>query len=237
MKRPAPRLRDAMPRPLLVVFAVACVVALAAAVVLVIRPPSFETVPLQERRPPPDGALTHDVDEIFPAALPETQPRFDPPCPAVEGVSVLAGPAGAVRLRSVLGHACTLTGPALTGEVRSAVGALGAATIRFAQFRRTGAESALDRRTGTIWLNIKYAERDLPVTQVVPVLLHEGAHLADPDPTAAGELRARRVEERACRELITPDDWPRWCSDAAAIVALGEEEALALLVRAGFGAP
>src|SRR6266700_937017 len=85
------RFIDAMPRPLLVVFLLTGAVAIVAALVFIIHPPEFSTVPVQERRPPPQGTLTHDVGRIFPAPLPSAAPRVSPPCTALSTTVLKVG--------------------------------------------------------------------------------------------------------------------------------------------------
>src|SRR6266481_5335562 len=102
------RFIDAMPRPLLVLFLLTGAVAVVAALVFIIHPPEFSTVPVQERRPPPRGALTHDAGRIVPAPVPSVLPNLSPPCSAVSTTVLKVGPAGAVRLREVLNDICRL---------------------------------------------------------------------------------------------------------------------------------
>src|SRR5438270_3327965 len=115
------RFIDAMPRPLLVLFLVAGVVAVAAALVFIIHPPEFSTVPIQERRPPPRGALTHDAGRIPPAPVPSVLPSVSPPCSAVSTTILKVGPAGAVRLRQVLADICRLAHGGVAPELTTAI--------------------------------------------------------------------------------------------------------------------
>src|SRR5260221_13566302 len=102
------RFIDAMPRPLLVLFLVTGTVAVVAALVFIIHPPEFSTVPVQERRPPPRGTLTHDTGRIFPAPLPSAAPAVSSPCSALSTTVLKGGVYGAVRLRDVLADGCRL---------------------------------------------------------------------------------------------------------------------------------
>jgi hypothetical protein len=231
-----PRLVDAMPRPLLVVFALAAVAGIVISLAFIIRPPAFEAVPLQDRRPPPHATYAHDPVRVFPAPLPDFTVDFEPPCAQVRGVRVLGGSSFVARVGDALGRICTLRGASIDPQVKTAVAGLGGATLRIATFERSGIESTLDFSTGTIWLNLKLTRRDSPVQDLIPVLAHEAWHLANAsDPvTAEHELAARRVEHAVCRELIPVDDWPRWCSDARDLATMPAAEAVALLASAGF---
>lgn len=214
-----PRLREAMPRPLLVVFVVLAVLVLAGTAVLILKPPGAADVAVTDRRPSPAPPFSHDAVGVQPVVPPRVQLPFDPPCPEVAGVQVVAGTAGLARFRAMLARACTLGGAGVPDDVRDAVRALaGGVTLRFAAFTRSGAESTLDHTTNVLYLNVRYASTEISVVHVVPILLHDAAHLAFPGFTPAGEMRARRVELATCRHLIPIDEWPRWCRDARALV-------------------
>jgi len=230
------RFIDAMPRPLLVLFLVTGAVAVTAALIFIIHPPEFSTVPVQERRPPPRGTLTHDTGRIFPAPLPSSAPRVPAPCSALSTTVLKVGVAGAVRLRAVLSDVCRLAQGGVAPELTTGIAGLKGATIRFAVFQLAGVESTADFATKTIWLNIKFSRSNLPVEQVAPVIVHEGYHFAHPGDavTATQELGARRAEVAACRELISVDSWPRWCKDAGTLTDLPAARAIELLVSAGY---
>jgi hypothetical protein len=230
------RFIDAMPRPLLGVFIATGVVAVVAALVFIIHPPEFATVPVQERRPPPKGVLSHDTGRIMPAPVPSVLPSLVPACSAVGSTILEVGNAGAVRLHAMLADVCTLASGGVAPELTTAIRGFEGATIRFAAFGRAGVESTADFATKTIWLNIKFSRSSQDVEQVVPVLIHDAWHLARPaNPvTAIEELGARRAEVEACRQLIPIDTWPRWCDDARALTDLSPESAVALLVSAGY---
>jgi hypothetical protein len=230
------RFVDSMPRPVLVMFAFAGAVALVAAVVFIIHPPSSSTVPVQERRPPPRGTLSHDVGKLAPVPLPSVLPSVSPPCDAVATTKLEVGLAGAARLRALLTDICTVAKGGVAPELTAAVGGLKGATIRFALFGRPGVESTADLTTFTIWLNAKFSRSNLAVEQVVPVVIHDAWHIAHREVavTAEQELGARRAEVAACRELIAVDKWPRWCLDARALTTLNQSAAIDLLVSAGY---
>ena len=231
---PGAKLRfiDAMPRPLLIAFVAFAIVALAASVYAIVRPPLGE-IALQERRPPPRAPYSHDVGRLVPGPIPASIPVLPPACDAVRGARLLAGGDGVVRLRAVLARLCPLASGA-GNDVARAVRALSGATIRFAEFGRTGVESTVAH--GTIWLNIKFGLRSKPVEQIAPIVLHEAWHLANARApvTAEQELRARAVESAACRQLVTIKKWPRWCRDAAALTDMTPIRAIALLLSAGY---
>ena len=230
------RFIDAMPRPLLVVFALAGVAAVVAALVFIIHPPESATIPVQDRRPPPHGTLSHDVGRLVPAPLPSALPSLPPACSAFSSTVLKVGPAGAVRLRAVLTDLCRLSHGGVPADLATAIGGLKGATIRFAAFQRAGVESTLDFATRTIWLNLKFSQSNLPLEEVAPVIIHEGWHLAHASVavTAEQELGARRAEVDTCRELIAADKWPRWCDDAHTLTEMPVARAIALLVSAGY---
>src|SRR5438270_10606017 len=172
------RFIDAMPRPLLVLFALAGVAAVVAALVFIIHPPESATIPVQDRRPPPRGTLSHDVGRLVPAPLPSVLPSLSPACSAFSTTVLKVGPAGAVRLRAVLSDLCRLSHGGVPADLTTAIGGLKGATIRFAAFQRAGVESTADFATRTIWLNLKFSQSNLPLEEVAPVIAHEGWHLA-----------------------------------------------------------
>lgn len=229
------RFIDAMPRPLLVVFVLAGITAIVAALVFIIHPPESATIPVQERRPPARGTLSHDVGRLVPGPLPSALPTLSPACPAFSTTILKVGPAGAVRLRAVLTDLCHLSHGGVPADLTTSIGGLKGVTIRFAAFQRAGVESTADYATRTIWLNLKFSQSNLPIEQVAPVIVHEGWHLAHPGDivTAEQELGARTAEVDACRQLIT-GKWPRWCDDARTLTELPVARAIDLLVSAGY---
>jgi hypothetical protein len=237
-KRDHSKLRfvDSMPRPPLVLFLVVGAVAVVTAVVFIIHPPESATIPVQDRRPPPRAALTHDTGKLAPAPLPSALPSLPPACPAFSTTVLKVGPAGAVRLNQVLTDLCRLSHGGVPADLTTAIGGLAHSTIRFAAFQRAGVESTADFGSRTIWLNLKFSESNVPVEQVAPVIVHEGWHFAHPDDavTAEQELGARRAEVDACRQLMDISKWPRWCNDARALTDLPVARAVALLVSAGY---
>jgi hypothetical protein len=225
-----------MPRPLLITFLVTTVAAIALVVVLMVAPPRPSTLMLAERHSPPRGSLTHDVGRIVAAPVPSPHAPGPAPCAAFSGTTIEAGAAGFDRVRAGLRPLCALTGPSISVELRSAIQALGHATIRFAGFQRTGEEATTDLVARRINVNVRFARSNSPTILVTPVLVHEGWHLANAGArvTASQEFRARTAELEACKLLIDRDKWIRNCDDAARIVGLGEARAISLLVAAGF---
>lgn len=230
------RLLEAMPRPILVVFVLACVAAIGISVAFIFRPPRFETVALQERRPPPRAPFAHDPVRVFPAPLPDIDIPFDPPCARVTGARPLGGVSFVRRVTESLAQICTLRGGSIPPEVARAIDGFDGATIRIAEFSRTGIESTVDFSERTIWVNLKLTRRTSPTSHLTPVLLHEAWHLANASErvTAQQELAARRAEHEACRQFIPSDDRPRWCEDARDLVSMPEADAIALLAAAGY---
>lgn len=214
-----PRLREAMPRPLLVTFIVLAALVLVGTAALILKPPGAADVAVGDRRPTPAPPFSHDAVGVQPVVPPRAQLPFDPPCPEVAGVRVVAGGAGLARFRAILARACTLGGAGVPDDLRDAVRSFaGGVTLRFATFTRSGTESTLDHAANVLYLNVRYASTEIPVLHVVPILLHDATHLAFPGFTPVDEMRARRVELATCRHLIPIAEWPRWCRDARALV-------------------
>jgi hypothetical protein len=220
----------------MVVFGLAAVAAVVASVVVLVRPPTFGTVALQDRRPPPAGVYSHDPVAVFVAPTPDVPIPYTPPCKAFAGTRPIGGVAFTERVTEALAQLCTLRGPSVPPDVVAAARGLAGTTIRIAEFERSGIEATLDFGSRTIWVNLKLTQRRSDAAGLIPVLLHEGAHLAAPDEpiTAERELAARRVELEACRQFIRVADWPRWCEDARDLTALERADALALLASAGY---
>lgn len=227
-------LRRAMPLPLLVVFGLLSVTALAAGIWLLLKPNTLAQVPVEERRPAPADGATHAVGSIAPAPTPSTIPTVDAPCEAFTGTRLEMSGDGVLRLADALERLCRLAGGGVSEELATAIDGLGEATIRFAQFQLGGIESVSEG--STIWLNLRFARRGTPIEELLPPLLHEGYHLGAgvTTPTASDELAARTAEHDACKQLISRDAWPRWCTDAETLVELPRAEALDRLEAAGY---
>lgn len=232
----APRLRDAMPRPLLLLFVVLGVIVIGATAVALVAPGTVERQAVEARRPPPKGDLSHDVGRIFPAPLPSVVSTIDEQCPAAAGARPIGGPSAVERGRQILRQICRLEKGGVGPEIQTAIEGIRGVRIRTADFGLTGVDSTVDLKTRTIYLNLRFVLSKVEPSAVAPVVLHEAWHLAHASEpiTAAQELAARTVEVAACRELIATQEWPRWCKDALAIVNLPRAKALSLLERAGF---
>lgn len=237
-KPPKPRgidlpFRRSMPRALLIVFLAVAMGGLVLTVILVANPPHRE-IEVAERRSPPAAGFSHETGEIIPAPVPTPLPATNPPCEAVSGVVVEGGEPAIARLSGVLERLCRLVdGPA---DVASAVEALSGARIRFARFARTGDPSTLVVSERLIYVNWVFSRRDVSASYIMPILAHEGWHLAHArEPfTALQEVRARSVELAVCRLLLDARRWPRGCTDAENLLRGGEAAAAANLVEAGY---
>jgi len=239
------RFIDSMPRPLLVVFLLFVAAGIGLVVYLVGNPPTAKELPLAERRSPPKGSFTHDVVEPRLIAIPATLPRFRPPCEEVRGLVIEGGGPAVARIvgpdqdgRPTPLAALCRRAEASSGapaELREAIAGLSKARIRFALFTRTGDLSTTDLANGRILLAVALSRTNVPPLAIAPLLAHEGYHLAKGGPvTAMQEYFARVAELGACRFLFEVKNYPRGCADADDIVALGQDRAVDLLVRAGF---
>jgi len=109
--------------------------------------------------------------------------------------------------------------------------------VGFALFESTGLDSSMRLVDGVpfVELNPKFQFED--ATLAAPFVLHELAHLGamdwpDQAVDVADELRALEVQASACDLLVLPDDPPRGCLDAAAV--LSDPDPQAALERAGY---
>lgn len=237
-KPPKPRGIDlpfwrAMPRPVLAVFMLFAASGLVLTIVLIIRPPKAR-IEIAERRSAPSASLSHAPGEIIPAPVPAPLPPTQPRCAAVDGVVIEGGPPAQERLGGVLQRLCSIAdGPPDVGE---AIRALSGARIRFARFARTGDPSALDVAARKIYVNYIFARGSVSAAYIMPILAHEGWHLAHASEprTALQEVRARSVELAVCRLLLDIRRWPRGCTDAESLLAGGEDAAVTKLVEAGY---
>ncbi|MHB8513121.1 MAG: hypothetical protein ACYDCC_13190 [Actinomycetota bacterium] len=223
-----------MPAPLLIVFLVAALAAIATVVVVLINPPQPKIAVAQRRSPPAPG-YSHDVGQIIPAPVPTPMPKTVAPCSALRGVVIEGGPPAQARIGGVLQRMCPLLS-ADPGYGQS-VQALKHAHIRFAAFARTGDPSTLVLGPPTmIYINFRFARHDQSAMYIAPLLAHEGFHLlhrSEPF-NASQELDARTVELEACRLLIAVDAWPRECTDAQQLIDFGRSRAIQALEGAGF---
>lgn len=231
-----PRLVEAMPRLLLILFVVLGVVALVGSITLLLRPPDRGEVPLGERRAPPAPPFSHDPVEVFAAPTPPAIPATEARCEEVAGVRAIGGASFVRRMERLLQRACEVAGPGVPQVLAESVAGLRGTELRIAEFTRSGLETTADRAEGVIYVNLKFTRRDTPLEDLLPPLLHDAWHLLRPgsEITASDELVARTVEVEACRAFINPDRWPRWCADAKALTDLPSQDAIELLVSAGF---
>ena len=235
--KPEVRLRDAMPRPLMIAFLIVGVLAIALIVILLVKPPRPTSLSLGERRSPPVLPYSHGVGRIQPAPVPSPEPAMiDAPCDAFRSVTIHGSVAAQQRLFAGLKPVCALTGGSISPELRDGIEGLRRATFRFAAFQRTGEEATTDLAAEMVYINVRFARVNTPTILVTPILIHEGWHLKHIHErlTAAAEFRARNAELEVCRQLIDRDKWIRNCEDAERLVSLGEKEAVRLLVAAGF---
>lgn len=237
------RFVDSMPRPLLLLFLVCAAFGIGLVVWLLTNPPAPRALPLELRRSPPTGTFTHDVVRARLLDVPSPLPSFRPPCPEVAGLVIEGGEGAVERLasrpdgRAAIQLLCPLarSEPTTSPELQQAVRALATARIRFALFTRTGDLSTADLLDRRILLAVALSRVNVDPATIAPLLAHEGYHLAQGLPvTAAQEFRARVAELAACRHIVDVDEFPRGCREADAIIRLGEERAVGLLVRAGF---
>lgn len=232
------KFRESMPRPLMIAFLATGVLAVGVIVWLLAVPPAPTQLDIAARRSAPSGDLSHDVVRVDPAPVPTPIPDFSAPCPEIQGVRVEGGEAAQGRIGFVLRqYLCSIVrDPTQPAEVKTAIGALREATIRFGVFTRTGEQSTADIPGRKIYLNVDLARTSVDPIVIAPLLVHEGVHISASGPTAEQEFDARRAEVQACRVIFRnlEGDVPRGCLDAEAIVALGEARAVELLVRSGF---
>lgn len=244
---PTERIRfiDSMPKPLLIVFLVFAVSGIGLVVYLFTNPPAGQDLPVAERRSPPKGSFSHDAVQVSLIAIPDTPPTFRPPCEQVRGLVVEGGAATVGRFIGPDPDKRPTPVPALCGlfgqqrfappELREAIAGLAKARIRFALLKRSGELTTTDLSTNRILLAVALSRTNVPPLTLAPLLAHEGYHVAKGRPiTATQEYFARVAELGACRFLFEVKNYPRPCVDADAIVGLGRQRAVDLLVRAGF---
>jgi len=228
------RFLQSMPRVLIGVFLALATAGIGLVVVLFAHPPSAKEVALELRRSPPAGTYSHDVLEARLESIPTPLPAYHAPS-CVTGVVIEGGTPAQDRIDRVLRALCPIAGTSAPPELRQAVHALGTARIRFALFTRTGNLSTADLSARRILLAVALARTNLPAGVIAPLLVHEGYHLSVGLPVTAGqEFHARLAELDACDLLFDEAHFPRGCTDAQAMVRLGEARAVELLVRAGY---
>lgn len=191
---------------------------------------SPEQVPVAERRPPPDGELTHAVGAWRAGSL-EPVP-YDAACPELEGVRSAGTEADRRLLRSALAGLCNVELEApVAAALRSFAEAGG--VVRFAVFEATGVDSAATRAGDppAIYVNAKFVQLGR-ARWIAPAIAHDAVMLAGDPETAATALAARQAEDAVCRRLLGGERPSRGCEDAAALLALPDP--LAALRAAGY---
>jgi hypothetical protein len=158
-------------------------------------------------------------------------------CPRLAGLT-LVGTAGEVDLLSqAADQTCALRSTPAIERARAGLNRPGVEVV-FAEFQVGSVESTtlLRQGGGTVLITGAYSRR-LP-QRIAALLVHEGTHLADGRvPTAAGELAARTAELQACQRLFPEGGQAQpnhGCRDAAALLAGGDDQALAALRAAGY---
>lgn len=189
------------------------------------------------RRPPGSAQVTHARGAAV-LAEDRTEQRDVACAPDVRLVGDVGGRATVAR---ALSTACGLLDRDTAGlaAARRGLERLGSAggVVRIAVFEVNGLDSSLRVEDGVpvVELNPKFQFDD--ATLAAPALLHELAHLGSDDfPGTAvdvdAELAALQVQATACDLLVLPEDPPRGCSDAAAVLA--DPDPRAALRAAGY---
>lgn len=210
-----------------VLTALATVVVAVVVLVLAVLTPQRQSVPVEERRPPPSQTHTTAVGDVA-VGQAEAQP-WDAPCPLLAGVR-LAGTADDRRLlRQGLAGLCNV---ALPDDARAALTSFADAggVVRFATFEATGVDSTARRDTPTVLLNARFQQTD-PLW-MAPLLVHDTVMRAMAPEQAETALAARRAEAAVCARLLGSATPSRGCLEANEILAL--EDPLATLRSAGF---
>jgi hypothetical protein len=192
-------------------------------------------------RPPPAGQLTHGVSAYRAPALDPANAarvvRRHATCPRLAGL-MLVGTAGEVDLLSqAADQTCALRSTPAIERARTGLNRPGVEVV-FAEFQVGSVESTTLLRPGggTVLVTGAYSRRT--PQRIAALLVHEGTHLADGRvPTATDELAARTAELQACQRLFPEGGQAQpnhGCRDAAALLAGGDEPALAALRGAGY---
>jgi hypothetical protein len=225
---PVGELHDPLLPRWFVLLAIAAVLAAIATLVAAFVVFGPEEVPVEARRPPPSGTLTHDVGEFV---LGETDAvPYEAACPQLEGVRIAGFEADRALLRQALAALCNTP---LDDDAVAALAAFsaGGGVVRFAAFEATGVDSAADLDGARILVNAKFVSMARP-RWIAPVVAHDAVVLAGDPEAAETALRARQVEADVCRRLLGTEDASRGCEDAEALLALPDP--LAALRSAGY---
>ena len=192
--------------------------------------------PVTERRTPSSAGRSHDVGKLeFRSAV--SRPV---PCGAVSGLQVAGATQADVDLldevlRGVCKNIRTVAAPA---EARVVAAARAGVVIGFAQFERTGEDSAtIEGTPRRVAINTRFSVRGKSFKgYLAGVLLHELVHAGAPvgAVSAEDEFLARSLEIELCKIVVPNSEIGRSCSDAEAITELGRDEALRRLRAAGY---
>lgn len=212
-----------------VLLAIAAV--LAAAITGVVALVGFgpDEVAVEARRPPPAGALTHDVGGF---RVGDAEPEaYEAPCAALVGVRVAGSASDRTLLRQAIAALCNTPLPA-DAEAALASFATAEGTVRFAVFEATGVDSAgEDAAPPRILVNARFVQIARP-RWIAPLVAHDAVVLAGDPGSAETALRAREVEAEVCRTLLGTEESGRSCADADAVLALPDP--LAALRAVGY---
>jgi hypothetical protein len=217
-----------------VVASAAIVVVLVLAVLRMARPDQ----PVEERRTPSSAAASHDVGAVvFQDRLVESVS-----CGPVAGLRVAgATQANVDLLREVFTEAIcpnlrTTALDAVGAEARVVAAARKQAVIGFAQFERTGEDSATLSNPTRVAINARFSVRGKTFKgYLAGVLMHELMHAGSGLPvTAEDEFVARSAEYALCQAVLPNEVLGRSCGDAETIVRWGREQAVARLRAAGY---
>lgn len=190
-----------------------------------------DEVPVAERRPPPEGALTTAVGELVVGDRPaEPVPDL---CPLLDGVRAGGTAADRAVIAEGLAALCDVDLPLEPAQRLQAFAQAGG-VVRFAQFQATAVDSTLDTAADppVVLLNARLA-RGVDPAWVAPLVVHDTTYLRLDAGSAAAALAARQVEAAVCDQLFADEgDQPPGCRDAAALLGLDDPEAA--LREAGF---
>lgn len=217
-----------------VVASLAIVVVLILAALRMARPDQ----PVEQRRTPSTAVASHDVGAVV------FQDRITEPvsCGPVTGLRVAgATQANVALLREVFTEAIcprlrTTALDTVGAEARVVAAAREQVVIGFAQFERTGEDSATLSNPPRIAINARFSVRGKTFKgYLAGVLMHELMHAGGAAPvTAEDEFAARSAEYAMCQAVLPNEVLGRSCGDAATIVRWGREQALARLRAAGY---
>ncbi len=242
-QRPWPRLPWWLWTVVILALAGAVVVATLILVTATSRPADIR---LGARRSPPGAGLTHDVGPWSAAALRPGRAGVvveRATCPRLADLRLAGTPAEVGSLRQAASAVCALRSTGGIDPARTALDEADA-VVAFADFTATGNESTAVLRPAeglqlhgarvAVLLNAKF--RSNAAVRAVPLLVHEGAHLAEGADDAEAELAARQVEVIACDRVFPPGGLEpnRGCGYARDLLAPGRDEALIELRAAGY---